>query len=364
MASKLIDLNQVPITSMAFNFDCSKLVVGLSNTNAEVYDFNPTSRKWIKTAVLKDHISRVTGVDWAPNTNKIVTCGADRNAYIWEFDGQNWKSELVLLRISRAATTVFWSPNEMKFAVGSSQRLLTICYYEDKQGFMKNWVSKHIKKPIKSTINSLSWPGSVLIAAGSTDMTVRVFSSYLKQIEEKPEQTCWGTRMPFGQLMQEFQLTSWCSNVSFDASGNYIAIAGHDSSLSIAQGGVPELTVYRGKNLPFNDLEWISGNQIVAVGHDKCPYMFEINEQGLKLLGKHLGKNQTASGFSPMRRFQGMDLRGQTESNSVNTCHTAPIHGLRASDGEKGALKSFVTFGGDGLMFLWPWNNLKSTLTN
>jgi len=107
MASKLIDLNQVPITSMAFNLNCSKLVVGLANTNAEVYDFNPTTRKWIKTAVLKDHISRVTGVDWAPNTNKIVTCGADRNAYIWEFDGQNWKSELVLLRISRAATTVF-----------------------------------------------------------------------------------------------------------------------------------------------------------------------------------------------------------------------------------------------------------------
>merc|ERR1712110_245736 len=202
---------------------------------------------------------------------------------------------------------------------------LTICYFENEQGFMKNWVSKHIKK--------------------------------------KPGKTSWGAKMPFGQLMQEFQLTSWCSNIAFDATGDYLAISGHDSSLSVAQGGVPELTTYRGKNLPFTDLEWISGNQLVAVGHDRCPYMFEINEQGLKCLGKHLGKSQTQTGFSAMQGFQGLDLRGQTDSKGTSTCHSAPINGFKSTDGVRGGINSFATFGGDGLVFLWPWNNLKTNLT-
>ena len=34
-------------------------------------------------AKLDQHDIRVTGIDWAPNTNRIVTCSADRNAYVW-----------------------------------------------------------------------------------------------------------------------------------------------------------------------------------------------------------------------------------------------------------------------------------------
>lgn len=36
----------------------------------------------------------------------------DRNAYVWTIDDKGkWKPTLVLLRISRAATCVKWSPN-------------------------------------------------------------------------------------------------------------------------------------------------------------------------------------------------------------------------------------------------------------
>jgi len=31
----------------------------------------------------------------------------------------------------------------------------------------------------------------------------RVFSAYVKDVEEKPGQTIWGTKMPFGNLMAE-----------------------------------------------------------------------------------------------------------------------------------------------------------------
>lgn len=70
------------------------------------------------------------GIDWAPESNRIVTCGTDRNAYVWTLKGEVWKPTLVILRINRAARCVKWSPKENKFAVGSGSRLISVCYFE------------------------------------------------------------------------------------------------------------------------------------------------------------------------------------------------------------------------------------------
>jgi len=64
-------------------------------------------------------------------------------------DVPRWKPTLVILRINRAATCVRWSPFENKFAVGSGARLVSVCYFEKDNDW---WVSKHIKKPFKSTV--------------------------------------------------------------------------------------------------------------------------------------------------------------------------------------------------------------------
>jgi len=144
-------------------------------------------------AVLDQHDLRVTGIDWAPRTNRIVTCSADRNAYVWvqQADG-TWKHTLVLLRINRAATCVRWAPGEHKFAVGSGARIISVCYFEEDNDW---WVAKHIKRPIRSTVTAVDWhPNDVLLAAGSTDFKIRVFSAYVKDIEPKPSATEWGTR--------------------------------------------------------------------------------------------------------------------------------------------------------------------------
>ena len=39
--------------------------------------------------------------------------------------------------------------SETKFAVGSGARLIAVCYFEVDNDW---WVSKHIKKPIRSTV--------------------------------------------------------------------------------------------------------------------------------------------------------------------------------------------------------------------
>uniref|UniRef100_A0A4W5LKV4 Actin related protein 2/3 complex, subunit 1A n=1 Tax=Hucho hucho TaxID=62062 RepID=A0A4W5LKV4_9TELE len=143
------------------------LAIAISPNNHEVHIYQKSGNQWVKSHELKEHNGHITGIDWAPKSDRIVTCGADRNAYVWSLKDGVWKPTLVILRINRAATFVKWSPLENKFAVGSGARLISVCYFESDNDW---WVSKHIKKPIRSTILSLDWhPNNVLLAAGSCD---------------------------------------------------------------------------------------------------------------------------------------------------------------------------------------------------
>ncbi len=73
--------------------------------------------------MLKEHDQLISAIDWAPESNRIVSCSHDKNCYVWtaEADG-SWKPTLVLARLDRAATFVRWSPKEDKFAVSSASK--------------------------------------------------------------------------------------------------------------------------------------------------------------------------------------------------------------------------------------------------
>ncbi|VDM47692.1 unnamed protein product [Toxocara canis] len=157
-----------PITCHAWNKDRSQLAVSPSSN--EILIFHWQSGQWKLIHTLKEHDLPVTGLDWAPNTNRIVSCSQDKNAFVWTLDGDHWKPELVLVRINRAATSVKWSPLENKFAVGSGAKLVSVCYYEKENDW---WVSKQIKKPIRSTVSCIDWhPNNVLLAVGACDFKV------------------------------------------------------------------------------------------------------------------------------------------------------------------------------------------------
>ena len=66
---------------------------------------------WKQLHVMQEHDHRVNGIDWAPKTNRIVTCAADKNAYVWtQGEDGKWNPAFVLVRLNRAATCVKWSP--------------------------------------------------------------------------------------------------------------------------------------------------------------------------------------------------------------------------------------------------------------
>lgn len=318
---------------------------------------------WLLLDVLKKHDLRVMGIDWAPHTNRIVTCAVDRNAYVWtQGNDDKWKPTLVLLRINRGATCVKWSPLENKIAVGSGARLISICYFESENDW---WVSKHIKKPIRSTITSLDWhPNNVLIVAGSTDYKARVFSAYIKDIESQPLPTPWGIRMPMGQLMAEFKNSKhgggWVNSVSFSPDGSKICWVGHDSAINIADANNNNTVVVKLKTefLPFLSCLWISAKSVVVAGHSCIPIIYSVDEQNKISLTEKLDQSlkKESTGISAMKIFQSLDRNLRTENDDANlqSVHQNAIACICVYEGDKSkVVRKISTSGLDGQLVIW-----------
>jgi len=392
MASpEVYSLAQGPVTAHAFNQNRSQVAVSLNSTDVQI--FSKAKNDWKATETLSEHDKLITSIDWAPNSNRIVTASQDRNAYVWtqtpdpQTGRTEWKPTLVLLNINRAATFVRWSPLENKFAVASGARAIAICSFDEESNW---WVSKLLKKPIRSTVLSIDWhPNNVLLAAGSADMKARVFSAYIKDVDKKPAPTFWGEKLPFGTVCSEFASPAggWVHTVSFSPSGDVLAFAGHDSTISIAYPASGAVRTVRITTLPLVTLVWASEDSIVAAGHDCQPYVFSGNENGWKLIGSLDDTSAPKSTLTPSRfgpggpgrlnsaafnTFKNADSRGiggagggggaTSQESELLTVHQNTITSVRPYDGESGAVTRVSTTGVDGKLVIWNVGSV-TTLT-
>uniref|UniRef100_A0A8C6L4Z9 Actin-related protein 2/3 complex subunit n=1 Tax=Nothobranchius furzeri TaxID=105023 RepID=A0A8C6L4Z9_NOTFU len=369
-----------PITCHAWNRDRTQIAI--SPNNHEVHIYKKSGNQWVKTHELKEHNGHITGIDWAPKSDRIVTCGADRNAYVWSQKDGVWKPTLVILRINRAATFVKWSPLENKFAVGSGARLISVCYFESENDW---WVSKHIKKPIRSTILSLDWhPNNILLAAGSCDFKCRVFSAYIKEVEEKPGPTPWGSKMSVfmaifmrSVLLLQLNVTclcaivsgggGWVHSVSFSASGNRLAWVSHDSTVTVVDSSkTASPSQLKTEFLPLLSVIFVSENSLVAAGHDCCPMLFRCDDGGtLTFVSKlDLPKQSIQRNMSAMERFRNMDKRATTEdrNTTLDTLHQNSITQVSIYEGDKRDCRKFCTTGIDGAMTIWDFKSLEASI--
>lgn len=359
----------VPIGCHSWNKDRTQIALSPNSNIVEIYSY--TGGAFKKTAELKEHGQRVTGIDWAAESNRIVTCGEDRNAYVWNVDASGvWSPTLVILRINRAASCVKWSPNEDKFAVGSGSRLISICYFEEENDW---WVSKHIKKPIRSTVLSVDWhPNNVLVAAGSSDFKCRVFSGYVKSVDPKPPATCWGKKMPFGALMAEFGTGvgggGFVHSVSFTADGSKLAFVAHDSSVTVVDGNA-DLAVIRitTAQLPFRCVTWITPNSFVCGGHDNMPFLFEHSGASVEMKGPlDVPEKKKETRISAMDKFRTLDSKGTNDSSktdtSVKSTHQNSINEISIIAGDKANTTAFTTVGVDGKIVFWDVAKIKASV--
>lgn len=353
------------------------------NSN-DVQIYSRQGQEWVPKETLAEHDKLVTSIDWAPHSNRIVTASQDRNAYVWQETPDPdtgklvWKPTLVLLRINRAATHVRWSPKEDKFAVASGARAIAICSFDSENNW---WVSKLLKKPIRSTVLAIDWhPNNVLLASGSADMKARVFSAYIKEVDERPAATVWGSKLPFNTICGEYASPAggWVHTVGFSPSGDVLAFASHDSSINIVYPTGPVFNI-RISSLPFVTLTWTSEDTIVAAGHDCQPVVFSGSEagwQGVGSLDDTTGPKSDRPGFGgqgsvgrlktgAFATFRDADSRGQSSispsaDTKLLTLHQNTITSVRPYEERGGQVTKVSTSGVDGQLIIWDVNAVGS----
>ncbi|ORX39300.1 WD40-repeat-containing domain protein [Kockovaella imperatae] len=391
MSAEQFQLSFSPLTGVAFGPDRTQVAVSPNNNEAQIYKRSGDS--WNLETTLAEHDKLITAISWAPQTNQIVTCSQDRNAYVWTLTDGIWKPMLVLLRINRAATCVKWSPKEDKFAVGSGARTIAICSFDEENNW---WVSKHIKKPLRSTVLSLDWhPNNVLLAAGAADAKAYVFSAFIKGVDAKPEPTVWGDRLPFGTICGEFSSPSggWIHDVAFSPSGDVLAYVSHDSTISIvypsAPGEPPAAHIsVRCPSLPYLALSFVSESSLIAAGHDCQPVVYSGSSDGWtlsqslddpnnasKLTPSSTGNRVSSGGVGRLNNeafahFRSADTKGQSKSSTASnvagltpvgadgllkTVHQNSITWVEPYEwGQGGEVTKVSTAGKDGKLVVWP----------
>jgi actin related protein 2/3 complex subunit 1A/1B len=353
------------ITCHAWNVDGTKVAL-CPNTN-EVLIYCKKGTTWDLEHTLTQHDSVVTGIDWAPKTNRIVSCSQDRNAYVWTLDEEShWKPVLVILRINRAATDVKWSPNEDKFAVASGAKAVSVCHYEEDNEW---WVSKHIKKH-GSTILRVAWhPNNTLLATTSTDFKARVFGAAIRGVDKKPEMTVWGDPKIFGEPLMEFDCNGWTHGIAFSPSGNKLCFTGHDSSIYFVEpvkDQPPVVTTIRLTGLPLLDVLFLDETKVVGAGHDCMPLLFSTTGLGVWAFVKSLDEKpkveekSTSGESSPssnFEKFQNMAGKGTNNSSSLSTTletkHQNTITCISAYKRVGAKVSEFTTSGLDGNIIFW-----------
>jgi len=355
------------ITAHAWNGDRSK--VALCPNNNEVHIYGKSGTTYTLEHVLAEHDQVITGIDWAPKTNRIVTSSQDRNAYVWTFQNGTWKPTLVILRINRAATHVKWSPEENKFAVASGAKCVSVCYFEEDNDW---WVSKHIKKH-KSTVLKVDWhPNNMLLATGSSDFKARVFSAFIKGVDSKPPGGPFGNKLPFGELLLELDAASgWVHAIKWSPSGNRLAFAGHDSSINFADvsSQPPSVQRLRLHSLPLRDLLFLSEQSLVGVGEDNNPVLFQTTGSGDWSFGSELDKSgpAVASGTTSARDVfkNKVDLGSETSNvTQLDTLHQNCITVVSPFAAVGGIVTDFSTTGLDGNLIVWHTKALEAKLKN
>lgn len=323
-------------------------------------------REW----VLSEHDAFISGLDWAPVTNRIVSCSHDRNAYVWQWTDGSWQPTLVILLINRAATAVVWTPDERKFAVGSGEKAVPVCYFEEANDW---WVSKHIRKH-QSTVLSVSWsPDSALLATGCADGKARVVSAVVKDVDSRPQTP----GAAFGAVVAEFDCGAWVHAVTWHPNGRTLAFAAQDATVGVAHldgGGASSMQLIRLRQLPLKALTFLPSGALVGAGYCYSPVVLSLHagaySDGVPLDAvaseTSTAADAAVSGVHAARRmFQAQAKAAQESSVSVAarlpTVHQSTVMALRTFD-RPGVGVEFTTAGLDGQVVFWTTEELSGAL--
>lgn len=228
---------------------------------------------------------------------------------------------------------VKWSADGLKFAVASGSKCVPVCTYEPASDW---WVSKTIKKKIKSTVVCVAFhpTNGQLLATGSTDFKCRVYSTFTTDVDgTNVDAGVFGNPIEFGEIYAELTSLGWVNAVAWSPSGNVLAFAGHDSTVSFAtfSPSGPTVRCIKLRDMPLSRLLFASEKVIVGGGYDFNPFLFTysggewsyMRRLDLRADDNTSSAASSATGVAAARAlFQNKTSRGQETKSTTDTLWT------------------------------------------
>jgi len=209
----------------------------------------------------------------------------------------------------------------------------------------------------------------------SSDFKVRVFSAWIKNVDSKPGDTPFGSRLPFGEYLGEYQCGGWVHNAVWSPSGNRFAFVSHDSCMTIvdvspanvqgfvqqkeAPATIGDIQTVKLAFLPLCDLLFINEDSIVAGGHDCSPLVVNCTGGTWGFSSLIQGKadpveKKTGGTKQAFELFKNkVEVGANSNAQELSTLHQNCITCLAPFSSQGTSVKQFTTSGLDGKLVLW-----------
>ena len=224
------------INILSFNKDFTQVAFSKKDNIIYIYSV-PNLMKtetWKEIYQLKAHYQYISGLDWCPETNRILSCSYDKTSFVWDLVENKWTPSNVVITTKLGYLCCKWNKRGDKFCEGTSAKQLLIGYYNPKT---KWWMCVNIKAHKSSVVTCEIDPTSLYVISGSTDLRVFISSCYKPQIDNKfltDEQKALAR--PFGLILYEFKENSWINSVTWLPNCDIGLTAGQDAVITVVYG--------------------------------------------------------------------------------------------------------------------------------
>jgi actin related protein 2/3 complex subunit 1A/1B len=234
------------ISAYAWNSDCSKIAL-CPGTSREIWIFKTNgtmdTTKWLRTQVSTEHLNPISGLDWHPTTDKLLSCSIDRGAIVWTAGADDKLIPgLCMIKESKANTACQWNHRGDKFAVATASGNLFVGTYNADQGF---WAALNLsgKKPhhkssvLSCTFEPLSGRAIVSTSADNFVYLSTCFDSGVDQDSAGP----FGKIESFGEVLLKFNCDGWPNTAHFSPDSAQLVYATQDCEVNFVDlSGAPE----------------------------------------------------------------------------------------------------------------------------
>ena len=348
------------ISLVAFNKDFTQVALSKKDNIIYIYSVPDIMKtdKWKLLYTLESHYQYISGLDWCPKTNRILSCSYDKTSFVWDFADKKWTPSNVVATTKLGYLCCKWNKRGDKFCEGTSAKQLFIGYFNKESNW---WMGRNIKAHKSSVVTCEIDPTSLFVISGSTDLRIYVSSCYLPEVDDQflDDQTK-PLAQEFGTAIFEFKPNCWINSVAWLPSGLLGIVAGQDATISVINHQENTYDLIRCKHAPVTQIIPIDDKSFYAVCYDRNILLYEQKDDSWEVKKTITGKEadnskpKTTIGGNVSKSLAMFNQMGniKKETLAVSTKSAAHLHkSLISSVNIKG--KDMITTDLSGFVKYW-----------